>query len=118
MVGLGKVGELVARLLQSTGLEVTGADVAAASGPLPFNVIKLDVTDDGAVRAVLAAHDAVVSCLPFRFNGAVVEAAAAVGVHYFDLSEDVATTARMMELSGHSRAASCPTAAWPPASSA
>ena len=109
VVGLGKVGELVARLLQGTGLEVTGADLTVRTdAQLPFPVIPLDITDDSSVRLALESGEAVLSCLPFRFNRAVVEAAAEVGVHYFDLSEDVSTTARMLELGEGSATAFVP----------
>ena len=41
---------------------------------------------------------AVVSALPYYLNITVAEAARAAGVHYFDLTEDVATTRRAREI--------------------
>lgn len=97
VVGLGKVGELLARLLQRSGFAVTGADVAPGTG-LPFPVAGLDVGDAGALEEALRHTEAVVSCLPFRLNRTLAEAAAAAGVHYFDLSEDVRNGRRVEEL--------------------
>lgn len=97
VIGLGKVGELVATLLCDAGFVVTGYDHAERYN-LPFAVQPLDVADTGALRIALTATDAVVSCLPFNLTAAVAQAAAEQGVHYFDLTEDVRTTTRIQEL--------------------
>ena len=96
--GLGKVGELVAVLLQRSGFTVTGYDADPRPG-LSFATAPLDVKDGEGLREVLTHVDAVVSCLPFHLNIEVAEAAYDRGVHYFDLTEDVPTTDRVMELS-------------------
>jgi saccharopine dehydrogenase-like NADP-dependent oxidoreductase len=95
--GLGKVGELVATLLADAGFDVTAYDARARDG-LPFKTASLDVTDPAALGTSLVGADAVVSCLPFHLNLPVAEAAFAGGVHYFDLTEDVPTTNRVLEL--------------------
>lgn len=97
VLGLGKVGDLVAGLLARSGFDVVGADAAPRRPGHAFPVVPLDVSDRGALDVQLDGADAVVSCLPFGFNAAVAEAAIAAGVHYFDLSEDVATTEGMVE---------------------
>lgn len=96
--GLGKVGELVATLLTDSGFKVIGYD-AAERDNLGFETKPLDVSDSAGLREALRGVDAVVSCLPYSLNIDVAEAANAVGVHYFDLTEDVPTTNRVMELS-------------------
>ena len=106
--GLGKVGELVAVLLGHSGFKVVGYD-ASPRDCLEFEVKSLDVTDREALRESLRGVDAVVSCLPYHLNIEVAEAANDTGVHYFDLTEDVATTNRVKEL-----AAANPTAAFAP----
>jgi len=98
VIGLGKVGDLVAHLLHRCGFDVVGADVVSRNGATPFRSEVLDVLDATVLRARLGSFDAVVSCLPFRFNGALAEAAVELGVHYFDLTEDVATTQRLQVL--------------------
>lgn len=97
VIGLGKVGELVATLLKRSGFEVIGFD-AAVRGGLDLDARSLDVTDPAALRGALAEVDAVVSCLPYHLNAAVAEAAHAAGVSYVDLTEDVPTTQRVEEL--------------------
>jgi saccharopine dehydrogenase-like NADP-dependent oxidoreductase len=97
VVGLGKVGELVATLLHDTGFDVLAVD-ALPRTELPFPSATLDVRDGAALRACLSGADAVVSCLPYALNLAVAEAAYDAGVHYFDLTEDVSTTNRVKEL--------------------
>ena len=74
VVGLGKVGELVATLLADTGFTVTAYD-ARERADLPFVTKPLDVRDAAALQDALAGADAVVSCLPYNLNLAVAEAA-------------------------------------------
>jgi saccharopine dehydrogenase-like NADP-dependent oxidoreductase len=97
VIGLGKVGELVASLLADCDFEVTAYDARQRDG-LPFRTAVLDVRDGDALRAALKGADAVVSCMPYHLNLGVAEAAHSVGVHYFDLTEDVPTTNRVREL--------------------
>ncbi len=97
VVGLGKVGELVATLLADSGFSVTAYD-ARQREDLPFATGALDVRDSAALREALVGADAVVSCLPYNLNLGVAEAAHDCAVHYFDLTEDVPTTNRVLEL--------------------
>ncbi len=97
VIGLGKVGELVATLLSESGFTVTAYDARERRG-LPFACRVLDVRDATALKEALAQGDAVVSCMPYHLNLPVAEAAASAGVHYFDLTEDVPTTQRVHEI--------------------
>lgn len=106
VLGLGNVGDLVAHLLHQAGFDVVGADRVRRSGLRPFPVVTVEADDAGG--GWLAGHDAVVSCLPYRFNQAVAEAAVAQGVHYFDLTEDVATTQALEELASGARSVVMP----------
>ena len=99
VIGLGKVGELVARLLNRSGFDVTGYDAADRTAlKLPFPTSLVDVRDVDSIAAALTGADAVMSCLPYHLNRDVAETAHRVGVHYFDLTEDVPTTTRVREL--------------------
>jgi saccharopine dehydrogenase-like NADP-dependent oxidoreductase len=100
VVGLGKVGELLATLLIDSGFGVTAYDVRERAD-LPFRTWMLDVRDTAALAAALSGSDAVVSCVPYHLNLPVAEAAHAAGVHYFDLTEDVPTTKRVLELASN-----------------
>lgn len=91
VLGMGKVGSLVGTLLHESGFKVTGLDAVSRQG-LPFATAVANLADPLALRPHLAAADAVVSCLPFHLNIALATEAHAAGIHYFDLTEDVATT--------------------------
>ena len=108
VVGLGKVGELVATLLERAGFTVLGLDSRVPSEPPGFAFDTVDATDPADLERQLANVDAVVSCLPFHLNRVVAEAAVARGVHYFDLTEDVATSAYVREMARESRAVLAP----------
>lgn len=95
VLGLGKVGHLAAELLAEAGFSVTGIDARAVAG-CPFPTVVADLTGD--LRAVLAGQEAVLSCLPYHLNKGVSSAAHALGLHYFDLTEDVQTTRHIRDL--------------------
>lgn len=98
VLGLGKVGHLAALLLHETGFRVTGVD-HAADLPVPYDILSLDVTDQDCLCSALQGYDAVLSCLPYDLNIGVARSATRSGTHYFDLTEDVATTREIVKLS-------------------
>lgn len=98
VLGLGKVGHLVALLLHETGFSVTGADLNPES-QVPYSLQQVDIADEKRLSSLLDHNDAVVSCLPYHLNTYVARLAAASNTHYFDLTEDVNTTKEIMELS-------------------
>jgi saccharopine dehydrogenase-like NADP-dependent oxidoreductase len=100
VLGLGKTGELLATLLIDSGFAVTGYDFRERDD-LPFRTRMLDVRDPAALTAALLGSDAVASCVPYDLTLPVAEAAHAAGVHYFDLTEDVPTTTRVLELASN-----------------
>lgn len=108
-LGLGKVGTLVATLL-SEKFEVTGVDNQAPHYDYdqPFKVLTGDVSDDQYMTELIAAHDAVVSALPYFLNKAIAKIAHDHGKHYFDLTEDVETTNYIRGLSESSTAVFAP----------
>jgi saccharopine dehydrogenase (NAD+, L-lysine-forming) len=107
VIGLGKVGALVAMLLHENGYTVTGL-VRSDIGNAPFQLVQCDISDPGPLEKVTGKHDAVVSCLPYHMNLDVARAAHAVGKHYFDLTEDVPTTRGIRELAKTSKALMAP----------
>ena len=99
MLGLGKVGHLAATLLSACGFDVVGIDQrpldpAAAT----FRTVGSVDVAGSSLEAQLADVDAVLSCLPYHLNVGVAEIAHRLGLHYFDLTEDVPTTERIREL--------------------
>lgn len=108
VLGLGKVGLLAARLLHGGGFNVIGVDMQMPQNNLPFNTKADDVSSNEVLQHVLADVDAVLSCLPYQRNLAVATVAAELGIHYFDLTEDVQTTKCIRELANNSRGLMAP----------
>jgi saccharopine dehydrogenase (NAD+, L-lysine-forming) len=107
ILGLGKVGHLAAELLDGAGFSVTAFDNRAGV-TAPFPVRPLDVADPTALRSALAGQHAVLSCLPYALNKGVSSVAHALGIHYFDLTEDVPTTQHIRRLAADSRGLMAP----------
>lgn len=111
VIGAGKIGQVVADLLSQApahsgggAYHVTVADRSAAAlaafgAPTARRrTLQLDVTDTAALRHALEGQFAVLSAAPYHLTLRVAEAAREAGVHYLDLTEDVASTRRIREL--------------------
>ena len=98
VLGLGKVGALAATLLHETDFDVTGFDNRQRRRVLPFDCRDLDVSSSEALGAALQDFEAVLSCLPYPLNKGVAATAHRLGLHYFDLTEDVPTTQAIRDL--------------------
>ena len=107
VLGLGKVGSLVATLLHESKFTVTGLDAVERTG-LPFATKVVDLSNPASLRPLLAEAEAVVSCLPFHLNIPLSTEAHAAGIHYFDLTEDVATTNHIRKLAEDSKGLMAP----------
>ncbi|HWA45794.1 MAG TPA: saccharopine dehydrogenase C-terminal domain-containing protein [Hypericibacter adhaerens] len=99
VLGLGKVGTLAALLLHESGFEVTAFDMKAPRDPLPFPVQPADLKSESDLRQALGGVEAVLSCLPYHLNASLARIAHGLGLHYFDLTEDVPTTKAIIDLS-------------------
>ncbi|VTU24292.1 saccharopine dehydrogenase family protein [Variovorax sp. RA8] len=102
VLGAGKVGSTVADMVaEYHHLPVTLADrmlPAAEPGDRGVARIVLDVEEGAALAAAMAGHQVVINALPFHLAAHVAAAACAQGLHYFDLTEDVAATAAIRAL--------------------
>ncbi|HVI44870.1 MAG TPA: saccharopine dehydrogenase C-terminal domain-containing protein [Chitinophaga sp.] len=97
IIGAGKIGETAAFLLQQSGrYTVTLADSNEAllkkCTDTNIQKVKLDVNNDAELQRELGTQDMVLSACPFFLNVKIAAAAAKANTHYFDLTEDVATT--------------------------
>ncbi|MFC0246227.1 saccharopine dehydrogenase C-terminal domain-containing protein [Falsochrobactrum ovis] len=114
VVGAGKIGATIADLLAGTGdYVVTVVDRAqeqldALETSSSIKTQALDIKDAVALEAVLAGKFAVLSAAPFQLTTLIAEAAAKTGVHYLDLTEDVASTKRVKELAQGAKTAFIP----------
>jgi len=101
LLGAGKIGRMIAKFLTGAGqFDLTVADYEQSAldrltRQTPARTLQLDATDPAALAAALAGCDSVISALSYYHNPLVAEAALAAGASYFDLTEDVATTARV-----------------------
>lgn len=114
VVGAGKIGSTIAAMLAGSGdYAVTVADcseahLAALRANPRVEVRGLDITDAAALAGALGGHFAVLSAAPYHLTTRIAEAAASAGVHYLDLTEDVASTRRVKELAATARSAFVP----------
>lgn len=108
VLGLGKVGALASVLLHEIGFEVIGHDIQANPKNFAFDVKPTDVASPELLKDELSQVDAVLSCLPYHLNLNVAQTAHDVGIHYFDLTEDVPTTTAVIELAKTSKGLMAP----------
>jgi saccharopine dehydrogenase-like NADP-dependent oxidoreductase len=113
VVGAGHIGVTIAALLQASGdYAVTLADrspeALAGARIQGVRTRGLDVRDAAAVRGAMQGLYAVISAAPFHLTVAITEAARFAGVHYLDLTEDVASTRRVKELAAGATSAVIP----------
>jgi saccharopine dehydrogenase-like NADP-dependent oxidoreductase len=110
IVGAGTIGKVVTGFLAACGdyrltvidrdaraLAALRADLDAASATR-VQMRCMDAGDPNALRHVMRGHFAVVSAAPYHHTLAVAHAARDVGLHYLDLTEDVASTQQVMAL--------------------
>src|ERR1700733_13195917 len=113
VIGGGNIGEMIADLLGKTGeYTVTVADRSeGALAKLKAQGVKtlpLDVSDSAALAAAMKGRFAVMSAAPYRLTAAIAGAAHAAGIHYLDLTEDVASTRIVSELAKTAKSAFIP----------
>ncbi|MCP4076568.1 MAG: L-lysine dehydrogenase [Gammaproteobacteria bacterium] len=99
VVGLGKVGGLAAQLLQQSGFDVIGLDMHPGKPSLTFPVFTVDVSNLENLKQQLEGSEAILSCLPYHLNLDLAKFCHSNGLHYFDLTEDVAITKEILSLS-------------------
>jgi saccharopine dehydrogenase-like NADP-dependent oxidoreductase len=114
VVGAGKIGSVVVDLLAGSGgyevLALDAAPEALSSLDPPGRIARrtLAVDDPAALAAAIADRFAVVNCAPYALTAAVARAARQAGVHYFDLTEDVAACRLVRELANGADSALVP----------
>ena len=109
VLGAGKIGSLVAKLLASTkdynvhlidvGITETVTNIGAKYENI--HVSEMDCSQKNRLIKYINENGvkSVVSCLPFYCNSLIAEVVCEVGINYFDLTEDVAVTNFIKDLS-------------------
>jgi len=114
VIGAGKIGSTIVRMLAASGdYRVTVADqsevaLAAIDAHAAVTTAVVDITDAAALRSLLTGKFAVLSAAPYHLTVAIAEAAAATGVHYLDLTEDVASTRAVKRIAADAKTAFIP----------
>lgn len=92
VVGMGRVGSLIAYLLGELGMQVLGVDMQEISEvPEQVEFRSADVTDPHVLARLCHDRDAMITCLPYPLILGMAQTAHHLGLHYFDLTEDIAT---------------------------
>jgi saccharopine dehydrogenase-like NADP-dependent oxidoreductase len=104
VAGAGHIGTMIAELLASSGdyrvtlVDQSALSLAAVAKRPQLETQVLSVTDPAALAAAMRGRYAVISAAPYSVTAAIAEAAHRAGIHYLDLTEDVATTRKVKEL--------------------
>lgn len=112
VLGAGGVGATIAQMLHLSGdYDVVVADrdersLARVDGGLKTQPV--DARDPCSLSQLFRGRDTVVNALPFSFVKMTAETAASGGVHYFDLTEDVAGTRQVKALAEDANSALVP----------
>lgn len=109
ILGAGKIGRAIAHLFAHSGeyqLHLCDVRESCLTGiDLPHTTVEVvDVLDSNSLVKVLAGNDAVVCALSFQFSGVVAAAALQAGVCYFDLTEDIVSTEKVLEVASKAQA--------------
>ena len=105
IVGAGKIGSMIAEFLGGCGdYAVTVVDrsqpqLDRLETSAAINKVAVDIRQADALRKLLIGKFAVLSAAPYHATRLIAEAAKAAGAHYLDLTEDVASTRTVKQLS-------------------
>jgi saccharopine dehydrogenase-like NADP-dependent oxidoreductase len=114
VMGAGNIGSTIGVMLARTGdYDVVLADrcpdrLARQPRRRGVDPHLLDVGDPAALREALDGRFAVISAAPYHLTVAIAAAARDAGVHYLDLTEDVASTRQVKALARGGSAAFVP----------
>jgi saccharopine dehydrogenase-like NADP-dependent oxidoreductase len=104
VIGAGKIGSTIARLLAGSGdYQIILADrqqeqLDCIEPHKAISTVAIDIADKSALEILMTGKFAVLSAAPYHLTTTIAEAAAAAGVHYLDLTEDVESTRRVKEI--------------------
>lgn len=116
VLGAGKIGRMVGHFLAHSGdYQVRLGDFDADTAQSVADSIghgttghTTDFTSAADLDAILDGAFALISCAPFHCNPLIAERAKAKGVHYLDLTEDVAVTEKVQALAEGAQTAFIP----------
>lgn len=106
LLGAGKIGRMIVELLTASGdyaVTVGDHDAAALQKLAQGGVrtLRVDIHDPLGFRQAIAGSDMVISAGPYTMTPLVAAAAKDVGAHYFDMTEDIASTRAVQALAAN-----------------
>lgn len=112
VLGAGNIGRAISTMLHDSGdyrVTLVDHDARRLDGlPAGIAVRAGDPTEPGTCAALLAGAHAVLNALPFHAAVSIATVAVRLGVHYFDLTEDVAATQAIRQLAAGARSVLMP----------
>lgn len=109
LLGAGKIGRAIARLLHYSGnYHVTVGDISAEAleslaAETPVSTTTVNVADAEQLAKAAAGASILISACSFSVNPTIASVAQKIGASYFDLTEDVATTKAIREIACNAR---------------
>lgn len=110
LLGAGKIGRMIAKFLVTSGdyeVLVADSDVKALDRIKQLTnaeTATVDATNRGELGSLMHGRQIVISALSFRFNPLIAEVARDERVSYFDLTEDVQTTRKVLQIAESAKA--------------
>ena len=111
ILGAGQIGQAMAVLLRAAGgwkLRLADHAEAPLQAVAQLGIETLHIRGDADWQQAMRGQYAVLNALPFHLAIPVATQAAACGVHYFDLTEDVASTHAIRGLAAGARSVLMP----------
>lgn len=114
VVGAGKIGATITRMLAHSGdyrvtvVDALEASLAGIEAHPAVSTVVADITEPHRLEAMLADAFAVLSAVPYHLTTTIAGAAANAGVHYLDLTEDVASTRAVRRIAADAKTAFIP----------
>ncbi len=111
ILGAGHIGFAMALLLQHSGdydILVADRDPVRLAEVAALGISTRLTVDDASLQAAIDGRFAVLNALPFHRAVPVATLCASAGVHYFDLTEDVASTQAIRALAANARSVLMP----------
>ncbi|MBI4150344.1 saccharopine dehydrogenase NADP-binding domain-containing protein [Candidatus Woesearchaeota archaeon] len=113
--GAGKIGRVVAQFFASHDaycvslVDINRDALARASKDFP-QITTISIAEGNVLEyeRALQQADVAFSCLPFDANPLIATAAKRVGAHYVDLTEDIESTAAVMQIYGDTNLVAIP----------
>jgi saccharopine dehydrogenase-like NADP-dependent oxidoreductase len=113
VVGAGKIGSTIARLLADTGdyrlkvVDRAPEQLTAIETSESVSTAVMEITGE-TLDTALAGCYAVLSAAPYQLTTTIAEAAGRAGVHYLDLTEDVRSTREIRAIAAKAHTAFLP----------